>query len=107
MARTGAHELVTMLRRGVQQGSHVLIHTHGGVVQIAAPVAAWVLNHIPVLIGVFVYALVQDVPAPQGMPTHLYHTHPDLLAWSAQHQQQILPNVLNNFAMATPSQAKS
>ena len=49
IAKTGAHELVNMLRRGVQQGSRVLIHTHGGVVQIAAPFAAWVLNNIPVL----------------------------------------------------------
>ena len=65
MAQTGAHELVDMLRRGVHQGGHIMIQTHGGVIQITTPVAAWVLNHIPVLASAFAFALTQEAHAPQ------------------------------------------
>ena len=87
-----------MIRKGVLRGRDILIQCDSHVIEIAAPVAGWVMNNLDIVAGAYAYALAQEAESPTGLPTYLDANDPAFIAAVAAHHNKLILNLLNNLA---------
>ena len=96
--RAGAHDLIDMIRTGVLRGRDILIQCDNQVIEIAAPIAGWVMNNLDIVASAYAFALAQEAESPTGLPTYLDTNDPVFIAAVAAHHNKLILNLLNNLA---------